>query len=182
MRDTPENAKDLVCRFSHAWCRFSHDVSHSSSVCVCRLLYILICNGILQNENGLLSHCAFGDFPFFTCMSDFGGATLWHPCPNTQFFFSMDVHLSSQRLRTPIRRNKLSQARTHVFAVSITPLQCKRVCPLTSYLVPTNCSTPFWDPIGGKRICSSNTCQFEDNSQPIGVGLCTTGVPHSSSY
>ncbi|KIK00783.1 hypothetical protein K443DRAFT_678970 [Laccaria amethystina LaAM-08-1] len=77
----------------------------------------------------------------------------------------MDVQLSSQRLRTPIRRNKLSQARTHVFAVSI---QCTRACPLTSYLVPTNCSTPFWDAIGGKCICSSNTCQFEDNSRPIG--------------
>ncbi len=28
-----------------------------------------ICNGIPQNENGLLNHCAFSDFPFFTCVS-----------------------------------------------------------------------------------------------------------------
>lgn len=27
-----------------------------------------ICNGIPQNENGLLSHCAFPDFPFYTCV------------------------------------------------------------------------------------------------------------------
>lgn len=27
-----------------------------------------ICNGILQNGAGLLSHCAFPDFPFFTCV------------------------------------------------------------------------------------------------------------------
>ncbi|CAL1694786.1 unnamed protein product [Somion occarium] len=26
-----------------------------------------ICNGIPQNEEGLLSHCAFPDFPFYTC-------------------------------------------------------------------------------------------------------------------
>ena len=29
-----------------------------------------ICNGIPQNEAGLLSHCAFSDFPFFTCVRD----------------------------------------------------------------------------------------------------------------
>jgi hypothetical protein len=27
-----------------------------------------ICNGIPQNENGLLSSCPFSDFPFFTCV------------------------------------------------------------------------------------------------------------------
>ena len=27
-----------------------------------------ICNGIPANENGLLSHCDFPDFPFFTCV------------------------------------------------------------------------------------------------------------------
>ena len=27
-----------------------------------------ICNGIPQNEEGLLSHCDFPDFPFFTCV------------------------------------------------------------------------------------------------------------------
>ena len=29
-----------------------------------------ICNGIPQNEAGLLSHCTFSDFPFYTCVSD----------------------------------------------------------------------------------------------------------------
>jgi hypothetical protein len=28
-----------------------------------------ICNGIPANEAGLLSHCAFEDFPFYTCVS-----------------------------------------------------------------------------------------------------------------
>lgn len=27
-----------------------------------------ICNGIPQNEEGLLDHCAFSDFPFYTCV------------------------------------------------------------------------------------------------------------------
>ena len=30
-----------------------------------------ICNGIPQNENGLLSHCPFPDFPFYTCVRAF---------------------------------------------------------------------------------------------------------------
>lgn len=32
-----------------------------------------ICNGIPQNEAGLLSHCAFSDFPFYTCVSHHPG-------------------------------------------------------------------------------------------------------------
>ena len=28
-----------------------------------------ICNGMPSNEAGLLSHCAFPDFPFYTCVS-----------------------------------------------------------------------------------------------------------------
>lgn len=28
-----------------------------------------ICNGVPQNEAGLLDHCAFSDFPFYTCVS-----------------------------------------------------------------------------------------------------------------
>lgn len=28
-----------------------------------------ICNGIPQNEAGLLAHCPFSDFPFYTCVS-----------------------------------------------------------------------------------------------------------------
>ena len=27
-----------------------------------------ICNGMPENEAGLLSHCAFSDFPFYTCV------------------------------------------------------------------------------------------------------------------
>jgi hypothetical protein len=28
-----------------------------------------ICNGMPANEDGLLSHCTFDDFPFYTCVS-----------------------------------------------------------------------------------------------------------------
>lgn len=40
---------------------------------------------------------------------------------------------------------------------------------LISHPVPANCSTPFWDPIGGKCLCTSGSCTFTDNSRPIGV-------------
>ncbi|KAJ3490417.1 hypothetical protein NLJ89_g11432 [Agrocybe chaxingu] len=36
-----------------------------------------ICNGIPRNEAGLLSHCAFSDFPFYTCY----GCPSEHPTP-----------------------------------------------------------------------------------------------------
>ncbi|KAF9025089.1 hypothetical protein BDZ89DRAFT_1092694 [Hymenopellis radicata] len=36
------------------------------------------------------------------------------------------------------------------------------------FRLPGNCSTPFWDPINGQCICSSQTCAFQDNSRPIG--------------
>lgn len=32
-----------------------------------------ICNGIPQNEAGILSHCQFSDFPFYTCVCIFAG-------------------------------------------------------------------------------------------------------------
>jgi hypothetical protein len=34
--------------------------------------------------------------------------------------------------------------------------------------LPGNCSTPFWDPIGGDCICTSSTCAFTDNTRAIG--------------
>ncbi|RDB19529.1 hypothetical protein Hypma_013411 [Hypsizygus marmoreus] len=37
-----------------------------------------ICNGIPQNEQGILSHCAFSDFPFYTCY----GCPEIQPSPN----------------------------------------------------------------------------------------------------
>ncbi|KAI5477686.1 chitin deacetylase [Pseudohyphozyma bogoriensis] len=35
------------------------------------------------------------------------------------------------------------------------------------YRLPSNCSTPFWDPIAGKCICTSATCAFQDDTGPI---------------
>lgn len=34
--------------------------------------------------------------------------------------------------------------------------------------LPANCSTPFWDPIGNKCLCTSSSCQFSDQTRPIG--------------
>ena len=42
-------------------------------------------------------------------------------------------------------------------------------CTKFASLVPTNCSTPFWDPVQGQCICTSSTCAFVDSSRPIGV-------------
>ncbi|KAI0319550.1 hypothetical protein OF83DRAFT_1082191 [Amylostereum chailletii] len=34
--------------------------------------------------------------------------------------------------------------------------------------LPANCSTPFWDPIGGKCLCTDDSCSFTDDSRPVG--------------
>ncbi|KAJ7589601.1 hypothetical protein C8J56DRAFT_1049242 [Mycena floridula] len=88
-----------------------------------------ICNGIPQNEAGQLSHCAFSDFPFYTC----------YGCPQTT--------------PTPDDPNPAQQ---------VPDGQAAR------FRLPGNCSTPFWDPVGGKCICTASTCNFADDSRPIG--------------
>ncbi|KAJ7439981.1 hypothetical protein FB451DRAFT_143851 [Mycena latifolia] len=88
-----------------------------------------ICNGIPQNENGLLSHCPFPDFPFYTC----------YGCP----VIAPTVDDPDPAQQVPDGQ----QARIRL---------------------PTNCSTPFWDPIAGKCLCTSSTCAFTDDSRPIG--------------
>jgi hypothetical protein len=96
-----------------------------------------ICNGIPQNEAGLLSHCDFPDFPFFTC----------YGCPEIE--------------PTPDNPN---------------PAQKPAKGDIIRTRLPPNCSTPFWDPIGAKCICNSNTCAFTDQSRPIGAnGANLTG-------
>ncbi|KAF8999717.1 hypothetical protein BDZ89DRAFT_1027793 [Hymenopellis radicata] len=88
-----------------------------------------ICNGMPERERGLLAHCPFSEFPFFTC----------YGCPET----------------TPTPQNP-------------NPKQVVLDGQQARFRLPGNCSTPFWDPINGKCICSSSTCAFEDNSRPIG--------------
>ncbi|EPQ60095.1 hypothetical protein GLOTRDRAFT_134849 [Gloeophyllum trabeum ATCC 11539] len=88
-----------------------------------------ICNGMPQNEAGLLSHCAFPDFPFYTC----------YGCPEEE--------------PTPKNPNPPQQVPDGQQA---------------RYRLPSNCSTPFWDPIAGQCICSSDACAFSDDSRPIG--------------
>lgn len=88
-----------------------------------------ICNGIPQNEQGLLSHCAFSDFPFFTC----------YGCPEIE--------------PTPENPN---------------PAQVVPSGDNARFRLPANCSTPFWDPIKGECLCTSDTCSFTDYSRSIG--------------
>lgn len=88
-----------------------------------------ICNGIPQNEAGLIEECPFPDFPFYTC----------YGCP--------------VEAPTPDDPNPPQQPPTG---------------QQTRFRLPSNCSTPFWDPIKGDCICNSSTCAFEDTSKPIG--------------
>ncbi|KAJ7731234.1 hypothetical protein B0H16DRAFT_1329486 [Mycena metata] len=88
-----------------------------------------ICNGIPANEDGLLSHCDFPDFPFFTC----------YGCPETE-----------PTVDNPNPAQQVPDGQQQRFRL------------------PSNCSTPFWDPIAGKCLCTSSTCGFTDDSRPIG--------------
>ncbi|KAA1467878.1 hypothetical protein DENSPDRAFT_833028 [Dentipellis sp. KUC8613] len=88
-----------------------------------------ICNGMPDKEAGLLSHCTFSDFPWYTC----------YGCPVQQ--------LSPSNPNPPQDTSNGQQTR---------------------YRLPPNCSTPFWDPIKGQCLCTSDQCQFQDNSRPIG--------------
>ncbi|CAH7686651.1 family 4 carbohydrate esterase [Phakopsora pachyrhizi] len=50
--------------------------------------------------------------------------------------------------------------------------------------LPANCSTPFWDPIGNRCLCTSSSCQFQDETRPIGpngANLTGGGVGGSTS-
>lgn len=51
------------------------------------------------------------------------------------------------------------------------------------FRLPANCSTPFWDPIAGKCICTSTTCTFTDNSRsisPSNINISSDGLSSSS--
>ena len=123
-----------------------------------------ICNGMPQNEAGLLSHCAFPDFPFYTCVSD---------QPECNGFFltvasSMGALRSSPLPPTPTPNSLFLLASNRVSAVGFS--YASQVVPwLISCTVPANCSTPFWDPIEGNCLCTSDSCAFNDDSRPIGV-------------
>lgn len=101
-----------------------------------------ICNGMPDNEKGLLQNCPFSDFPFTTC----------YGCPSVP----------------PTPSNPL-------------PPQSGTGSSLRHRL-PANCSTPFWDPIGNKCLCTSSACQFSDMTRPIGPnGANLTGGGTSSA-
>ena len=127
-----------------------------------------ICNGMPQNEAGLLSHCAFPDFPFYTCVSD-------HPKRNgflLMVTFSTGAPRGFRLPQTPTLSSLFLEASNHVSAVSFSCVS--HIIPrLISCPVPANCSTPFWDPIAGNCLCTSDSCAFYDESRPIGVSTLT---------
>ncbi|KAH9932130.1 uncharacterized protein BXZ73DRAFT_90049 [Epithele typhae] len=48
--------------------------------------------------------------------------------------------------------------------------------------IASNCSTPFWDPVKGECLCTSDSCAFTDTSRPIGPnGANLTGDRINSS-
>ncbi|KAH9064067.1 hypothetical protein EDB87DRAFT_1777005 [Lactarius vividus] len=131
-----------------AWVQNPVPVSQLDSVaalkCTTPQVDQAICNGIPANEQGLLSHCDFPDFPFFTC----------YGCPGVT--------------PTPDDPN---------------PTQDSSNGQQARFRLPANCSTPFWDPIKGQCICTSSTCQFQDNSRPIGPnGANLTGGGTGGSF
>jgi hypothetical protein len=65
-------------------------------------------------------------------------------------------------------------------ATDVSNRYCLKVIGCSRLTVPPNCSTPFWDPIGGKCLCSATSCNFNDDSRPIGVRVVFLFV-HSGS-
>jgi len=141
-----------------AWVQNPVPVSQLNSVaalkCSTPVVNEAICDGIPDNEQGLLDLCDFSDFPFYTC----------YGCPVVE--------------PTPDNPN---------------PAQDTSEGQQLRYRLPANCSTAFWDPIEGQCICESSTCQFQDNSRPIGPnganltgggtgGLASAAVAPSSTY
>ncbi|SCV73021.1 BQ2448_6946 [Microbotryum intermedium] len=86
-----------------------------------------ICNGVQQNEAGLLLQCPFTDFSWTTCY----GCPVTPPTPQNP---------------VPAQNTSLG-VRAHL---------------------PTNCSTPFFDPVGNRCTCAATSCAFTDQTRPIG--------------
>ena len=79
-----------------------------------------ICNGIPQNEDGLLSHCPFNDFPFYTCVSNHDICSRKAETSTyLEHSLSMDVRRSNQPRQCLIHRNKFPTAKVHVTDVSV---------------------------------------------------------------
>jgi hypothetical protein len=81
----------------------------------------------------------------------------------------MDALKSSLPRITQILLSKYQMVKMPVSDVSIVCFYYFSQLIDRHLLVPANCSTPFWDPIKGQCICTSDTCAFADNSRPIGV-------------
>lgn len=75
-----------------------------------------ICNGIPQNEKGLLSHCSFPDFPFYTCVR---WSLQLHTTQNHWWlYYSMDARRLHLHLITRIHLSKFPTGKMLVSAVS----------------------------------------------------------------
>ncbi|KAG6380654.1 hypothetical protein JVT61DRAFT_5024 [Boletus reticuloceps] len=98
-----------------------------------------ICNGIPANEQGLLNECAFPDFPFYTCVS-----------------------LVSRRFSVTGRTTDHGHGHDHdqCGCPQVEPSPANPNPPQQVPEVATNCSTPFWDPVAGVCLCTSDECAF----------------------
>ena len=130
-----------------------------------------VCNGIPRNEAGLTVRCPFNDSPFNTCVCPCGQIS-----PKTRFLinfwmqYGCPANYPSPTVPNPPQDNSTGQALRYRSECS----HC--VCCLASDLilrfhetVSANCTTPFWDPVQGRCLCTPSNCTYVDNSKPIGV-------------
>lgn len=128
---------------------------------------LMICNGIPQNENGLLSHCPFPDFPFFTCVCVISTFCLVGGLTDLCIVRMPGRGTDGKQPKPSSVCSRWGAGSIQVY-VCFSPFSGHQVIA-TSCAVPENCTTAFWDPIGGNCLCKDSSCQFNDGSRPIGV-------------
>jgi hypothetical protein len=129
-----------------------------------------ICNGMPDNEAGLLSHCAFSDFPFYTCVSvravSFLLSLVFSSTPERDisferrmvtdlfllFPFSMDARRRSRRLMILIRLSRLRTGRRRGLGVSVS-FPCALSFSLSLFPLSFPILPSFWSPSLPVRIC-----------------------------
>lgn len=127
-----------------------------------------ICNGIPEREAGLIDRCFFSDFTFYTCVRSVPKwISSFLDLTESYYFLSTDARrlrlhwLFQTQLRTlPVAKSRIEREVSRGF------FSIGRKLTLVS--VPANCSTVYWDPIGGSCTCQSGSCAFQDESRPIG--------------
>ena len=124
-----------------------------------------ICNGMPDNEAGLLQHCDFSDFPWSTCVSfkqkEKGEAIFIY----LFIYVLVCIRFVCVCVQYGCPTEQVSPSNPNPQQQNVLDGQPPR------FRIPANCSTPFWDPINGTCTCAEASCQFLDNSRTIGVGV-----------